>query len=157
MTLHLLHKNTSESVRELAMLRLSFGGVLRGHQLREGDYADFHSVVLENMGYSRCVALVFVLDHGKTDQSGRLKMAGMIRAKDFLTCPLFATALHCFHECVFPSLFDPPILLIFSTDQVSYRQSSFSARRPALPLVCVVTGLARRQDVRLPKEPPRAS
>ncbi|KAK4700175.1 hypothetical protein P7C70_g6078, partial [Phenoliferia sp. Uapishka_3] len=96
--LHLLRKNSPEGVRELAMHRLSFGGLLRGHHVREADYADFHTVVLEDMGYSRCIALILVLDHGKTNQSGRLEMAGMIRAKDFLTCPLFAFAAHLFYE-----------------------------------------------------------
>lgn len=106
MSTHLLRKNTPEGVREMAMFLIGFGGVLRGHHLREGDFADFHSVVLENMGYSRCIGLVFVLDHGKTNQSGRLEMAGMIRAKNFLTCPLFALSMHLFYECA-PSPFAP--------------------------------------------------
>lgn len=119
MTLHLLRKNTPQGLRELAMLRMSFGGVLRGHQLREGDYADFHSVVLENMGFGYCVALVFVLDHGKTNQSGRLEMAGMIRAKDFRTCPLFAVAMHCFYECALSLTFPSSILLTFDLFYIS--------------------------------------
>ena len=88
--LHLLHKNSPESARELAMHRSSFGGVLRGHHVRGADFADRHSVMLEHKGYSRsrCVALVLVLDHEKASQNGRLERAGMIRTKNFLTCPL---------------------------------------------------------------------
>lgn len=65
--LRLLRKNTLEAVREFVMHRLSFSGVLRGHHVREADFADLHAVVLEDMGYSRCAALVLVLDHGKTN------------------------------------------------------------------------------------------
>lgn len=74
----------SEAIRELAMPRLSFSGVMRGHQVREINFADYHSVVLEDMSSTSCVALVLVLDYGKgktEHQSGRLEMEGMIRAK----------------------------------------------------------------------------
>ena len=57
-------------------------------------------------------------------QSDRLEMAGMNRAKNFLTCPLFALALHFFQLCV------PFLVVRFLTDSVQQCQAARSPGRP---------------------------
>ena len=39
---------------------------------------DFQSIALEQEGYSECVTLVLLLEHGKTNHSGRLELADII-------------------------------------------------------------------------------
>lgn len=44
----------------------------------EADMTDFQSIALEQEGYSECVTLVLLLEHGKTNHSGRLELADII-------------------------------------------------------------------------------
>ena len=128
----------------------SLGGVLRGHHDREADFADLHSVTLEDMGYSRCVPLVLVLDHGKTKQNGLLEMAGLIRPKNFLTCPLSRCTSS---NGAFPSF---SVRFRVCGFRFTFYHFRLSQPQPRLPARLVVVPLVRRvaRLVQRTNEPP---
>ena len=68
-------RNNAEGLRDRCLNLMSHHTLARGDNARHVELADLHSVVLENEGFSRCLALVVVLLNGKTNQHGHLDMA----------------------------------------------------------------------------------
>ena len=79
----------------LSQLLCSFMA-LRGESSRDMELADFFAVPLENEGHGECVALVGILDHGKTNQFNKVEFGASIRHKDPKLCVLGAMALYLF-------------------------------------------------------------
>jgi hypothetical protein len=109
---YFLNRGKSVDLRNrLAQLLCSFMA-LRGESVRDMELADFFSVPLENEGYGKCLALVGILDHGKTNQYNRLEFGACLRNKDPRSCVQGALAMYLyarFHENVedFPNFTTP--------------------------------------------------
>lgn len=104
-------KSTIDLRNRLTQMLCSFMA-LRGESSRDMDLADFFSISLENEGHSECVALVGILDHGKTNQYNRVEFGASIRHKDVRICVQGALAMYLFArfhiDCEpFPNFADP--------------------------------------------------
>jgi hypothetical protein len=95
-----LQRSTSAGLRDRLAFCLGHFGLLRSNNILGVELADLSAVELMNEGPSPCFALVIVLNNGKTNQSGRLEYAAMIRNENVEICPLGAAAFYLFHRCV---------------------------------------------------------
>ena len=77
---------------------LSHFGLLRGENARDLELADMFSQVLDGEGYSECVALVLLIQHGKTNNFGKLQHVGFMRNKNVNICPVGAVAMYLFQR-----------------------------------------------------------
>lgn len=99
----------TNNLRGRACFLLSHYGLLRGENIRELELADMFSQPLGGEGFSECTALVLLIQHGKTNQYGKLQHVGYMRNKDVRVCPVGAAAMYLFErfhldkEC-FPDL-----------------------------------------------------
>lgn len=59
-----------------------------GDNARRLELPDLHHVVVDNEGFSRCIAVVAILDNRKMNQNGRLEYAAFIRNKRADICPV---------------------------------------------------------------------
>lgn len=102
-----LARDTFEGVRDRLMVLVSHFGLLCGESARGLEFADLHSIELPESKHSRCVALIAAMRHGKTNQGGRVELAGMLCNKHVEICPLGGLAMHLF--CRFQLGSTPPI------------------------------------------------
>lgn len=83
---------------------LSHHGLLRGENIRNLELANMFSQVLDGEGFQNCMAMVFLIQHAKTNAFGMLQHVGFMRNKNVEICPIGAAALylfdrfHCDHE-----------------------------------------------------------
>jgi len=89
---------TLNDTRGRACFLLSHYGLLRGENIRDLELADMLSQVLDGEGFSESIALVLLIQHGKTNQFGKLQHVGYMRNKEVKTCPIGATALYLFER-----------------------------------------------------------
>lgn len=69
---------------------------MRGDNVRKLELADLFSLRLENEGPNGATAVVLLLNHGKTNQTGRTKYAAFLRNKEVDLCPVGALAAYFF-------------------------------------------------------------
>lgn len=84
--------------RGRACFLLSHYGLLRGENVRDLELADMFSQVLDGEGFSESVALVLLIQHGKTNQFGKLQHVGYMRNTEVRTCPIGAAGLYLFER-----------------------------------------------------------
>lgn len=85
-------------IRGRAMFLLSHYGLLRGENIRGLEFADMFSQVLDGEGFSESVALVLLIQNGKTNQYGKMQHVGYMRNKEVKLCPVGAAALYLFER-----------------------------------------------------------
>jgi hypothetical protein len=85
-------------IRGRACFLLSHYGLLRGENIRDLELADMFSQVLDGEGFSFCTALVLLIQHGKTNQYGKLQHVGYMRNKDVRLCPIGSAAMYFFQR-----------------------------------------------------------
>jgi hypothetical protein len=64
-------KDERNGLRNRSMELLSYGGLLRGENVRDIEFLDMFLFELEGMEYSKCFALIALMDHGKTNPFGK--------------------------------------------------------------------------------------
>jgi hypothetical protein len=79
----------------LAFLLCHFN-LLRGESARALEFADIFSLELEEEGYSKCDALITIIDHGKTNHNARKEIGACLRNKEVEICPLGGLGFYLF-------------------------------------------------------------
>ncbi|OWY95705.1 hypothetical protein PHMEG_00034222, partial [Phytophthora megakarya] len=87
---------TLDDLRGRAAFLLSHFGLLRGENIRDLEFADMFSQVLDGEGFQTCTALVILIQHGKTNTFGKLQHVGYMRNKNVHVCPVGAAAFYFF-------------------------------------------------------------
>ena len=73
--------------------------LLRGDNVRSIDLSEIFTQDLGcEEGFTPCIAIVFLVDHGKCNQYGKLMHVGMLRHKEAVKCPVNALALYLFER-----------------------------------------------------------
>ncbi|OWZ17641.1 hypothetical protein PHMEG_0008395 [Phytophthora megakarya] len=85
-------------IRGRAAFLVSHYGLLRGENIRDLELADMFSQELDREMYLTCIALVLLIQHGKTNTFGKLQHVGFIRNKDVHLCPVGAVAFYLFER-----------------------------------------------------------
>ncbi|KAK1936712.1 hypothetical protein P3T76_010147 [Phytophthora citrophthora] len=93
---NLQHFFSLDDIRGLTAFLLSHFGLLRGENIRDLEFADMFSQNLDGKGYQSCIALVILVQHGKTITFGKLQHVGYMRNKDIHICPVGAAAMSFF-------------------------------------------------------------
>ena len=93
---HFWFRGTEEGLRDLTAFLLSHFLFMRGDDVRVIDFADMSSIILENEGHGRCVAVQITLREGKTNRVGRAETMSFIRNKRFEVCPFGCLAFYLF-------------------------------------------------------------
>ena len=74
---------------------------MRGGNIRGLELSDLHFVDLENEGpVERCLAVLYTLNQGKTNQVGRMEYTAFLRNKEADLCPVGGLAFYLFYRCV---------------------------------------------------------
>jgi hypothetical protein len=85
-------------IRGRACFLLSHYGLLRGENIRGLELADMFSQALDGEGFSESIALVLLIQHGKTNQFGKMQHVGYMRNKEAKLCPVGAAAMYLFER-----------------------------------------------------------
>ncbi|GAA5976970.1 hypothetical protein JCM10908_005696 [Rhodotorula pacifica] len=111
-----LDRRSVPALRDRLAFCLAHYGLMRGDNVRKLELADLFSIQLEQEGPNGATAVVLLLNHGKTNQTGRTEYAGFLRNKEVALCPVGALAIYLFarfhlsgesiapHDTAFPSL-----------------------------------------------------
>ncbi|OWZ10648.1 hypothetical protein PHMEG_00016466 [Phytophthora megakarya] len=67
-----------DDLRGRAAFLISHYGLLRGENVRDLELADMFSQPLDKKGFQPCIALVLLIQHGKTNTYGKLQHCGFI-------------------------------------------------------------------------------
>lgn len=81
-------------------MALSHYALLRSHNTLELELPDLACLELEGEGESPCIAVLLILQHGKTNKHGRMEYGAFIRNKDVEVCPVGILAFYLFWRCV---------------------------------------------------------
>jgi hypothetical protein len=106
------------ALRDRMLFLLSHACLLRGDDARRAELADMFSVKMDftdtsyisvGQGEGRPMALVILINNGKTNQTGRMEYGGALRHKNYLICPVSSCAFYFFwrfhvHDESFPNL-----------------------------------------------------
>lgn len=90
--------NNGNGITGLAMFLLSHNCLMRGESVRRIELADTFCLELSNEGYSNCLALIVVMDQGKTNQFGRKELGACVRNKIPEICPVGSFAFYLFYR-----------------------------------------------------------
>ncbi len=75
-----------------------FGHLLlaRGKFGRFAELSDLQLLMFDNESPTPCPALLYIMNHGKTNQNSRIEYNDMLRHKDLLLCGMSALAIYFF-------------------------------------------------------------
>lgn len=85
-------------LRTSADFLLGFSMLLRGESRRMAELPDLFSLSLKNEGPTPCIALVLIMNNGKTNKGNRTEYGMAVRHKNALLCPLAALAFYLFYR-----------------------------------------------------------
>ena len=88
--------DTGIGLRNRVAVAMCHFNTLRGEVIRRMEFADMFSILLENEGPSDCIAMVTVMDNGKTNKNGRLEYGACLRNRFVELCPIGSVAMHLF-------------------------------------------------------------
>ena len=92
-------ENSPAGLRNRAGFTVGHHGLMRGGNIRGLELSDLHFVDLENEGpVENCLAVLCTLNHGKTNQVGRMEYAAFLRNKEADLCPVGALAFYLFYR-----------------------------------------------------------
>lgn len=95
---HWSYKNIHNGLRDDMAQFIMRSMAIRGDNMRKMELADLFSDKISNQGVGECVALIAVLDQGKTNQFGKAQFAATLRSKDVLLCAQSKLAFYFFYR-----------------------------------------------------------
>lgn len=93
---YFLEKGTVVSTRDRLVFLMSHAMLLRSQNAVGMQLPDLFSMELEDLGLSRCIAIVANIYWGKTNNAGKTEYGSAIRHKNCELCPVNAFAMYLF-------------------------------------------------------------
>ncbi|KAI3655070.1 hypothetical protein MP228_000450 [Amoeboaphelidium protococcarum] len=149
------------ALRMRSMILLSHFGMLRGQSVRAFEFADLTMVEDNGNGGRKVVALILLINNGKTNYVNRQEYAQMTRASNVNICPVSSLAVYLFYrfnvsQCLFPDLSIPEEWFQHKIFPSSFRQPeselSYNAHRDMMKKVISLSGISASKVTHLTRK-----